>query len=220
MKVIEIFESIQGEGTFLGMPAIFVRLGGCNLHCPFCDTKNSWGDQGVEKETQCEICNGRRWRYDGENDSPRRQTRHRRPFPLRRIPSPIVVITGGEPSINEDLIPLAKMLKQGGKKVHLETNGTHDVDHTYFDWIVCSPKKETRFRVCCTADELKYVVTPEFSPERDIASSTISAYGNGHIWLQPEGSDMQNMWHKAVELVKQFPELRIGVQLHKLMEVR
>lgn len=196
MKVIEIFESIQGEGTFLGMPAIFVRLGGCNLHCPFCDTKNSWGDQGVEKEI-------------GDIVSE-----------VLLYHSPIVVITGGEPSINEDLIPLAKMLKQGGKKVHLETNGTHDVDHTYFDWIVCSPKKETRFRVCCTADELKYVVTPEFSPERDIASSTISAYGNGHIWLQPEGSDMQNMWHKAVELVKQFPELRIGVQLHKLMEVR
>lgn len=196
MKVIEIFESIQGEGTFLGMPAIFVRLGGCNLHCPFCDTKNSWGDQGVEKEI-------------GDIVSE-----------VLSYHSPIVVITGGEPSINADLIPLAKMLKQGGKKVHLETNGTHDVDHTYFDWIVCSPKKETGFRVCCTADELKYVVTPEFSPERDIASNTISAYGNGHIWLQPEGSDMQNMWHKSVELVKQFPELRIGVQLHKLMEVR
>lgn len=196
MKVIEIFESIQGEGTFLGMPAIFVRLGGCNLHCPFCDTKNSWGDQGVEKEI-------------GDIVSE-----------VLSYHSPIVVITGGEPSINADLIPLAKMLKQGGKKVHLETNGTYDVDHTYFDWIVCSPKKETGFRVCCTADELKYVVTPEFSPERDIASNTISAYGNGHIWLQPEGSDMQNMWYKSVELVKQFPELRIGVQLHKLMEVR
>lgn len=196
MKVIEIFESIQGEGTFLGMPAIFVRLGGCNLHCPFCDTKNSWGDQGVEKKI-------------GDIVSE-----------VLSYHSPIVVITGGEPSINADLIPLAKMLKQGGKKVHLETNGTHDVDHTYFDWIVCSPKEETGFRVCNTADELKYVVTSEFSPERDIASNTVSAYGNGHIWLQPEGSDMQNMWHKAVELVKQFPELRIGVQLHKLMEVR
>lgn len=197
MKVIEIFESIQGEGSFLGMPAIFIRLGGCNLHCPFCDSQNSWGTQGIEMEI-------------GDISTK-----------VLEFKSEIVVITGGEPSLNEkDLYKLAHQLKQFGKKVHLETNGTNDVDHTYFDWIVCSPKQEARYRICSTADELKYVVTPQFDPKQDIRLEAFSAYGNGHIWLQPEGSDMRNMWKKSVEIIKEYPELRIGVQLHKLMEVQ
>lgn len=196
MKVIEIFESIQGEGSFLGMPAVFIRLGKCNLHCPFCDTKNSWGDQGEELDPGAIMSQVLAYKAE------------------------IVVITGGEPSINEDLHVLAKMLKQCGKKVHLETNGTNDVDHTYFDWIVCSPKEEAGYRICETADELKYVVTPFFDPSRDIQPAAFSRWGNGHIWLQPEGSDMHKMWKKAVEIVGRYPELRVGVQLHKLMEVR
>lgn len=197
MKVIEIFESIQGEGSFLGIPAVFVRLGGCNLHCSFCDTKSSWGNQGTEMEI-------------GDIASK-----------TLEFNSEIVVITGGEPSINgEDLYKLARQLQHFGKKVHLETNGSNDIDHTYFDWIVCSPKEETGYRICSTADELKYVVTTSFVPEHDIQLTAFSAYGNGHIWLQPEGSDMQNMWKKAVEIVKKHPELRVGVQLHKIMGVQ
>ena len=160
------------------------------------DTKNSWGDQGDELDPGAIVSQVLGYKAE------------------------IVVITGGEPSINEDLHVLAKMLKQCGKKVHLETNGTNDVDHTYFDWIVCSPKEEAGYRICETADELKYVVTPFFDPSKDIQPATFSRWGNGHIWLQPEGSDMQKMWKKAVEIVGRYPGLRVGVQLHKLMEVR
>ena len=196
MKVIEIFESIQGEGSFLGMPAIFVRLGGCNLHCPFCDTKESWGTNGKEMEI---------------GDIAAATLEYK---------SEIVVITGGEPSIyGDNLYKLAHQLKQFGKKVHLETNGTADVDHAYFDWIVCSPKEESCYRICETADELKYVVTPNFEPETCIQLAAFHQFA-GHIWLQPEGSDMQNMWKRAVNMVARHPELRVGVQLHKLMEVR
>lgn len=199
MKVVEIFESIQGEGSFLGMPAIFVRLGGCNLKCSFCDTAESWRDwdKGIEMEI-------------GDIAA---KTLEFKPE--------IVVITGGEPTIQgEKLYKLAKQLKQFGKKVHLETNGTVDVEHDYFDWIVCSPKEAANYRVCVTADELKYVVIPSFDYKKDVPWQWISDFGNGHIWLQPEGSDMQNMWKKAVEIVKEEPRFRIGVQLHKIMEVR
>lgn len=196
MKVIEIFESIQGEGSFLGVPAIFIRLGGCNLHCPFCDTKNSWGDQGTEMGIQDIVTEA-----------------------LKFNPK-IVVITGGEPTIyGDELYTLATQLQKLGKKVHLETNGSRDIYPGYFNWVVCSPKEEIAYRVCENADELKYVVTPEFDPAENISEYILNKY-EGHIWLQPEGSDMKNMWKKAAELVKKYPELRVGVQLHKIMEVR
>lgn len=196
MKVIEIFESIQGEGSYLGRPVVFIRLGGCNLHCPFCDTKESWGNQGRELNI-------------GNIASA-----------TLEFNSPVVVITGGEPSIyKDDLYKLAKQLKQFGKQVHIETNGTNDIDHTYFDWIVCSPKEESGYRVCSTSDELKYVITPDFNVEQNIPQNIRNQYA-GHIWLQPEGSQMMAMWKKANEFVQQYPELRVGVQLHKIMEVK
>lgn len=196
MKVIEIFESIQGEGSFLGVPAIFIRLGGCNLHCPFCDTKNSWGDQGTEMEIE-----------DIATEA----------FALN---PKIVVITGGEPTIyGDELYTLAAQLQKLGKRVHLETNGSRDIRPGYFNWVVCSPKEEIAYRVCEYANELKYVVTPEFDPAENISEYILKKY-EGYIWLQPEGSDMKNMWKKAAKLVKKYPELRVGVQLHKIMEVR
>jgi len=97
LKISEIFYSIQGEGPELGMPAVFIRLSGCNLDCPWCDTK--YAEHGVnmsEEEIISDVDS-----HNCEN----------------------IVITGGEPLI-QDILPLIKELKLKSKKVYVETNGT------------------------------------------------------------------------------------------------
>lgn len=199
MKVIEIFKSIQGEGHYLGTPVVFIRLGGCNLHCPWCDTKNSWGDQGTEMSLS-EIRN--------KVDSIAEKSNIYR-----------LVITGGEPTIHEDFLELVSVLKIAGYSVNIETNGTTEFSGLKPDWITCSPKPESNYKVCSDSSELKYVVTPDFNAD-EIITEEIRQKWAFRIWLQPEGSDMQKMWKKCMEIAMKDARLRVGIQLHKIMEVR
>ena len=198
MKVIEIFESIQGEGRWLGTPVTFIRLAGCNLHCPWCDTKESWGNVGTEM-TITKI--------------------------LEKVDSytpAIVVITGGEPTIQPELMNLAKSLRDHEYYVCIETNGTSDIGWgDSFDWITCSPKPESDYTIACDCDEIKLVITEDFNEA--VLERIIKEHTNllGRIWLQPDGYNMQAMWKRCYELAMKHSEyVRVGVQLHKLMEVR
>ena len=195
MKVIEIFESIQGEGRWVGTPVTFIRLAGCNLHCPWCDTKESWGDVG-EEMTIAEILEK-----------------------VNSYSSSIVVITGGEPTIQPLLSNLISTLNSNGYYVAIETNGTNKITHECgIKWITCSPKPESQYRVACDADEIKLVITEDFD---EIVLQNLTLTYNKDIWLQPEGSNMQAMWKRCYDLaVKYKGNVRVGVQLHKLMEVR
>lgn len=192
MVVVEIFASIQGEGAFLGTPVIFIRLAGCNLQCSFCDTDFSHGTaMSID-----DICTKlQEW--------PQLKT---------------VVITGGEPTIHSQFKDLCATLQQKGYRVNIETNGTTDIDHQYVNWITCSPKALGNYQCNPQADEIKLVVTPEFNPE-DPAIEFLAAR-HVPIWLQPEGSQMQAMWKKCMDIALKDPRYRVGVQLHKLMEVR
>jgi 7-carboxy-7-deazaguanine synthase len=120
MRISEIFQSIQGEGPDAGKRAIFIRMHGCNLACPWCDTKYAWDEGNYYEMTSQMILD---WIY--------------------RIPGiKHIVITGGEPLLQlEDLMPLIETLRESGRHVAVETNGTiipKNLD--LFDLIVVSPK--------------------------------------------------------------------------------
>jgi 7-carboxy-7-deazaguanine synthase len=198
LPVIEIFDSIQGEGSHMGKMVTFVRLAGCNLKCPWCDTKESWGINSARRMTAREI---------------NREAGYR-----------TLVITGGEPTIHNEALNLAlKEWKEQAFQIHIETNGTNPVS-PLVDWVVCSPKRENNYEIhpSLRPDELKYVVDEDFDDHFAIPEEIRERY-DGKIWLQPEGSDpqtMERMWQKCFDLVKDDPRLRVGVQLHKIMEVQ
>ena len=196
--VVEIFQSIQGEGAFIGVPCNFIRLAGCNLSCPWCDTDFSVFET---KSTSVIVA-----QLD---------------FSL-----PLTVITGGEPLIHPVDELISAIDKKCGKyhTVAIETNGTKPTpsakNHYAALWITCSPKPQTKYSIHpdCRYNELKYVVDGTLQMEdlkigdQDIACT---------VWLQPEGSHMQSSWKKCYAMVQKNPKrLRVGVQLHKIMEVK
>lgn len=197
MKIIEIFSSIQGEGYHMGRPVTFIRTGGCNLHCPWCDTKNSWGDAGEEMSIDQileQVC-----KYDNR----------------------FVVITGGEPTIQKEFTELVRRLESDERYVCIETNGTNAIKQGSHgpDWITCSPKPETKYEINCMPNEIKLVITEDF--DEKVLARIQKEHPTTPIWLQPNGYDMQNMWSRCYVLATKYKgAVRVGVQLHKLMEVQ
>lgn len=196
--IVEIFTSIQGEGVNLGKPANFVRFAGCNLNCPWCDTIWNKANEVLTKE---EIA----MRFDKDVK--------------------LVVFTGGEPMIQKNLLALLVYVCSLGYKVAIETNGTlptKELKKQLLDvHIACSPKPEKDWLIeeDCVFNELKYVIDKEITYDKILPT-------NRPVWLQPEGGNMQNAWKKALKIQKILLEkhpgmdVRIGIQLHKIMEVR
>jgi organic radical activating enzyme len=169
--IVEIFSSIQGEGFYMGKACTFIRFAGCNLNCEWCDTNHS---EFTEMDID-EI--------------------------LSQIKNPMVVITGGEPTLH-DLKPLLEALKKSHHYVAIETNGTFPVKRTYgylISWIACSPKPDNNYDIIdgCTPNELKYVVDENFTV--DVIPTEY--HHVIPIWLQPEGFNMQNSASKAFRMV-------------------
>lgn len=134
-RVNEIFYSLQGEGFHTGMPAVFLRMSGCNLKCPFCDTNHRDGTFMTTDEIMNEVC---------------------------RYPSRHIILTGGEPALQVDR-SLIETLHDAGFIIHIETNGTHTLPDG-IDWITCSPKDtacpgEMSKVVLNRIDEIKIVYT-------------------------------------------------------------
>lgn len=197
--VLEVFKSFQGEGSMMGMACNFVRFGGCNLKCSFCDTGHSWllTNPNLVKMTSQEIID----KLDKT--------------------VPITVLTGGEPCLQplEELIDMIH-IQIPDMLVAIETNGTQPTPKN-IDWVVCSPKADADYTIHgeCFFNELKYVVTDEFGldcvPE--------DARKPGMIWLQPcackKKEDTQASKRRVAELVNQYPFFRAGIQLHKWYDV-
>lgn len=192
--VNNIFESIQGEGIWTGIPATFVRLQGCNLRCLWCDTKETWSDEDNYMTSE-EI--------------------------LSKIHLKHVIITGGEPLLH-DLTELFDLLCKKGKKVHVETNGTQPWKESYpLDiWLTVSPKQESGYRIHPSLQsrvgEYKYVVDEDFNPDiiRDFSFDNEPL-----IFLSPENV-RHEMVQKAFNIVFQYPFCRLMVQMHKLIGVK
>lgn len=185
--IIEIFDTVQGEGTLVGIPATFIRLAGCNLSCSWCDTKVSWIADNKKRLTIGQI--------------------------LEKIGCDLIVITGGEPLLH-DLQPLIQALKSAGKQIAIETNGTMPRPEGV-DWVACAPKYQNGYKIHpeLYPDELKYVVSEEFS--LDVIAPEYYGTTEISIWLQPEWNDERTAIKRALELVQQHQWLRMGLQSHK-----
>lgn len=182
MRVVEIFDSMQGEGEFMGIMATFVRFAGCNLKCPFCDEAKKYSKA---KEMTIEQI-------------------------VKKCKQKIVVLTGGEPTIQPELKTLVKALHTAYHHVHIETNGTNDIDY-FVEWTTVSPKAP-KYKCECLHNEVKLVVSKDLTLKQALAHA-----GGQHIWLQPcDGPWLEQSKKKILKWIKKYPDLfRAGIQLHK-----
>lgn len=205
-RVVEIFRSVEGEGKWVGLPAIFVRLEGCNLRCSWCDTSYSYdGTTYTELEIQ-EILE-------------KIEDHHN----VKRI-----CITGGEPFFTQDLDQLVKVLTEKNYTVFIQTNGTlwnENFENLNLDlvYITCSPKPPFYFvhkKLIPYIRELKFVVDDNIKLTDILRDEFKSIIYNDTIILQPE-SNRKEMVEKALhiqdELLKFGIESRVIPQCHKIL---
>lgn len=195
LPLMEAFYTIQGEGMYSGQSAYFIRLGGCDVGCVWCDVKDSWD---VE-----------RWPKVAIEDIVAEAASY---------PARLVVITGGEPLMH-DLGPLTHSLKEKGFQINMETSGAHPFSGT-IDWTCLSPKKfkEPLPEVYAHADELKVVVYNK--SDFDFALKHAKLVNERcHLLLQPEWSKAEKMTPLIIEFVKENPAWRVSLQTHKYMEI-
>lgn len=196
MRVNEIFYSLQGEGRFTGCAAVFVRLSGCNLKCPFCDTDFKDYKEMTEEEIVDEVC-----RLQGD------QTTR------------FVVITGGEPTL-QDCTKLINLLHTKNTFVAMETNGTHPVP-TNIDWVTVSPKVAYVGSIgtpkVTECDEVKVV----FDGQAEVSDYDIGA---DYYYLQPcdtgDAEKNKEIINQCVEFIKQNPKWTLSLQTQKIINVR
>ncbi|GGD75901.1 7-carboxy-7-deazaguanine synthase QueE [Lacimicrobium alkaliphilum] len=140
LKVNEMFETIQGEGFYTGLPAIFIRLQGCPVGCPWCDTKHTWTlDPAFQTDTQQVLAKT----SDSEQYFSADEHKLLSLFEQQQYHARHVVITGGEPAMY-DLIPLTSLLIDKGYCVQIETSGTFEIQAHPDTWVTLSPKVDMK----------------------------------------------------------------------------
>ena len=203
LPVMEHFYTLQGEGFHQGRAAYFIRLGGCDVGCVWCDVKESWDANAHPKKTIDEIVN-----IVVENGAP----------PQQGNKPGLVVITGGEPLMH-DLTNLTAALQQKGYETNIETSGAHPLSGTW-DWICLSPKKfkAPLPQVVPFANELKVVVfnQSDFKWAEDYASM-VSPHCK--LFLQPEWDKAASVTPLIIEYIKQHPQWELSLQIHKYINV-
>jgi len=193
--VMEHFYTIQGEGFYTGKSAYFIRLGGCDVGCVWCDVKDSWDASKHPMLTVAELLKI-----------------------VKDTHARLCVITGGEPAMY-DLSPLVDALKDSGIQVNIETSGAYPIQGE-LDWVCLSPKK-FKFPIqksLYQADEFKAVV---YHPS-DIqwAESFVKDLKPGcRLYLQPEWSKSETVLPIIIEYVKKHPEWQISLQTHKFLNI-
>lgn len=192
---MEMFGTIQGEGHHSGSAAFFIRLGGCDVGCVWCDVKDSW-DAGAHPQVSIDEIASKAAEFQ----------------------SHVVVITGGEPAMY-DLTGLTDALHRKGLKIHIETSGAHPLRGA-FDWVTLSPKK---FKspvedVHLKADELKIIIynKSDFKWAEEHAARVRK---DCLLYLQPEWDRREQMMPEMVSWVMKHPTWRISLQDHKYMGI-
>ena len=190
-RVNEIFYSLQGEGYNTGRAAVFVRFAGCNLKCPFCDTAFTRYEELTAEEILAQIANVQH---------PTLNSKH---------PSPLIVITGGEPTLQVDE-PFIDLLHETGYEVAMESNGTH-MPPRNLDWLTISPKQDVVVKEC---NELKCI----FDMQGEVSDFGIKA---DYYYLQPcdTGETARNhlIIGQCIDYIKRNPRWRLSLQTHKLV---
>lgn len=195
LPVMEAFYTIQGEGRFTGHPAYFIRLGGCDVGCVWCDVKESW--------------EAAKWPVLSIEQIVEEALSH---------PGRLVVITGGEPLMYE-LGPLTRLLKEKGFTTNIETSGAHPFSGE-FDWVCFSPKKfkKPHPSIYEVANELKVVVFHK--SDFDFAEEHAALVNEScELRLQPEWSKANRFLPNIIEYSKNHPNWKISLQTHKFMDI-
>jgi organic radical activating enzyme len=239
--VVEIFDSIQGEGSMIGLPVTFIRLAGCNLTCPWCDSKETWNkpcrheeiayDSSYEmraSQMHCTKCGASGTLEELETLTTVPAIAKYKWMSIEQIQElankEIVVVTGGEPCMH-DLVPLFEALNPDHFTC-IETNGTLPTPENV-GWVVASPKPpEYLIHGQCFFSELKYVVDEEFNTDCIPKDALKNMFGA--IWLQPchygDGAENEkrtaDSWQRCYNLAMQEENLRVGIQMHKMLNVR
>lgn len=195
LPVMESFYTIQGEGYYQGHAAYFIRLGGCDVGCHWCDVKDSWDVNTHPKFSIDEL------------------TETASSFAAK-----LCVITGGEPAMH-NLERLTQSLKANGNRTHIETSGVYPLTGVW-DWICVSPKKfkPALPEVLSQAHELKIII---FHPsDLDWAETFRNQVSKScKLYLQPEWSRCEEMLPQIISFVQENPHWEISLQLHKFMNI-
>lgn len=194
LPLMEAFYTIQGEGFYKGTAAYFIRVGGCDVGCHWCDVKESW-DANIHPPTTIETIVDDAKKY-----------------------SDTIVVTGGEP-LMWDMNPLTKMLQAAHVKTHIETSGAYKLTGQW-DWICLSPKK-TKLptdEIYEVANELKMIV---YNKHDLVFAEEQAAKVNEDcvLYLQPEWSKRDTVIPLIVDYVMQNPKWKVSLQTHKYLNI-
>jgi organic radical activating enzyme len=195
LPIMEAFYTIQGEGVFSGQAAYFIRLGGCDVGCVWCDVKDSWDAD--------------KWPMVNINHIVEE---------AKSYPSRLVVITGGEP-LMYDMSALTEALKKEGFTINVETSGAHPISGKW-DWICLSPKK---FKAPLAewytdANELKVIIYNK-SDFKWAEKHAAQINKTCKLLLQPEWSKQEIVTPLLVSYVKENPRWGISLQTHKYLNI-
>ena len=195
LPIMEAFYTIQGEGFFTGTASYFIRIGGCDVGCHWCDVKESWNEM-LHPATPTDKVISDALQY----------------------PAQTIVVTGGEPLMwNLDF--LTTKLKENHKKMHIETSGAYPLSGKW-DWICLSPKK-TKLplpEVYKKANELKMIIynKDDFNFAQQQAQLVSE---NCILYLQPEWSKKDKMTPLIIDFVLKHPKWKISLQTHKFLNI-
>lgn len=194
LPLMEEFYTIQGEGYHTGTAAYFIRIGGCDVGCHWCDVKESW-NAALHPPTSTDVIVANAKKYANT-----------------------VVITGGEP-LMWDMTQITQKLKRQNIQVHIETSGAYELSGEW-DWICLSPKKNKlpTQTVYDKANELKVIIhnKHDFIFAEEQAEKVNE---NAILFLQPEWSKKEEMTPQIVDYVMQHPKWRVSLQTHKYLNI-
>jgi len=194
LPLMEEFYTIQGEGSHTGKAAYFIRIGGCDVGCHWCDVEESWNAE-LHPPTHADLIIQNAKKY-----------------------SDTVVITGGEP-LMWSLDYITKQLQQNNIKTHIETSGAYSLSGKW-DWFCLSPKK-TKLpleEVYKEADELKMIIH-NMNDFKFAEEEALKVGKNCELFLQPEWSKREKMIPEIVDYVMKNPKWKISLQTHKYLDI-
>lgn len=194
LPLMEEFYTIQGEGFHKGTAAYFIRVGGCDVGCHWCDVKESW-NADTHPPTNIYLIVANATKY-----------------------SDTIVVTGGEP-LTWDMGPLTSALKQENLKTHIETSGAYPLTGLW-DWICLSPKKNKlpEGKIYDEAHELKIII---YNRHDFIFAEEQAALTNANciLYLQPEWSVKDKVTPLIVDYVMKNPKWKVSLQTHKYLNI-
>lgn len=194
LPLMEAFYTLQGEGYHKGSAAYFIRIGGCDVGCHWCDVKESW-DAKLHPPTEIKSIISEANKY-----------------------SDTIVITGGEP-LMWNMEPLTNGLKAKGISIHIETSGAYPITG-HWDWFCLSPKKNKlpSKEASARADELKVIIHNK--DDFRFAEEQAKRVGKDCVlYLQPEWSKRDKMMPSMVDYVLQNPRWKVSLQTHKYLNI-